>query len=305
MATRKLTYGRTTWIDIIDPTADDVAVLGRAFPYIHPLNLEDLLSPLERPKLDEDDNYIFIVLHFPQWDARQRLTRPKEVDLILARGNIISLHDGTLKPLIDLFKMCQENALVREELLGGGASHTFYVLIDKLVDYILPIMRKVDMNIRKLEETIFTANPRAVIIKITEVRRDIIALRRIIRQQVPILEALEKTEHPILHEDLEEYFGDIVDHIYRARDIIDENAEIVASLAETADTLASHRINEVMQILTVISVIMLPLTLISSIYGMNIDLPFDAHPNAFIIVSGLMLMMAVLMLYYFRKRNWL
>ena len=305
MATHKLNYGRTTWIDITDPTADDIAVLERAFPYIHPLNLEDLLSPLERPKLDEDDNYMFVVLHFPQWDARQRLTRPKEVDLVLARGHIISLHDGTLKPLIDLFKMCQENALVREELLGGGASHTFYVLIDKLVDYILPIMRKVDMNIRQLEETIFTANPRAVIIKITEVRRDIIALRRIIRQQVPVLEALEKTEHPILHEDLEEYFGDIVDHIYRARDIIDENAEIVASLAETADTLASHRINEVMQILTVISVIMLPLTLISSIYGMNIDLPFDTHPNAFIIVSGLMLLMAILMLYYFRKRNWL
>ncbi len=305
MSTRKLTYGRTTWIDIIDPTADDIAVLERAFPYIHPLNFEDLLSPLERPKLDEDDNYIFVVLHFPQWDAKQRLTRPKEVDLILGRGNIISLHDGTLKPLIDLFKMCQENALVREELLGGGASHTFYVIIDKLVDYILPIMRKVDMNIRKLEETIFTADPRTVIMKITEARRDIIALRRIIRQQVPVLEALEKTEHPILHEDLEEYFGDIVDHIYRARDIIDENAEIIASLAETADTLASHRINEVMQILTVISVIMLPLTLISSVYGMNIDLPFDTHPNAFIIVSGLMLMMALLMLYYFRKRNWL
>jgi magnesium transporter len=116
---------------------------------------------------------------------------------------------------------------------------------------------------------------------------------------------LEKTEHPILHEDLEEYFGDILDHLYKARDIVDENAEIISSLAETADTLASHRINEVIRILTVISVVMLPLTLVSSIYGMNIGLPLDSHPNAFIIISGSMLTLAVAMLLYFRRRNWL
>jgi magnesium transporter len=244
-------------------------------------------------------------MHFPLWDASQRLTRAREVDIIVGRGYVITLHDGTLKPLVSLWESCASNEEALKNLLGRGMSHAFYVIIDRLVDYILPILRKVDANIRSIEEDIFIADTRRVIQDIALVRRDIISLRRIIRQQIPVLELLEKTEHPILHEDLEEYFGDIVDHIYKARDIIDEDTEIIVSLAETADILASHRINEVMRILTVFSVIMLPLTLISSVYGMNINLPFDTHPYAFIIISGAMVAMAVGMLIYFRKRNWL
>ena len=104
---------------------------------------------------------------------------------------------------------------------------------------------------------------------------------------------------------MEEYFGDIADHLFKLRDIADENFEIINSFADTADTLSSYRINEVMRILTVISVIMLPLTLISSIYGMNIDLPFADDPHAFIITAGIMLIIVILMLLYFRKRQWL
>jgi len=305
MAIQKLSYGRVTWTDIVRPTPTDVEDLAREYPYIHPLNLEDLLSPIERPKIDEDEHYLFVVMHFPLWDASQRLTRAREVDIIVGRGYVITLHDGTLKPLVSLWESCASNEEALKNLLGRGMSHAFYVIIDRLVDYILPILRKVDANIRSIEEDIFIADTRRVIQDIALVRRDIISLRRIIRQQIPVLELLEKTEHPILHEDLEEYFGDIVDHIYKARDIIDEDTEIIVSLAETADILASHRINEVMRILTVFSVIMLPLTLISSVYGMNINLPFDTHPYAFIIISGAMVAMAVGMLIYFRKRNWL
>lgn len=305
MTIHQITYGRVTWTDVVHPTPADVDALKQAYSYIHPLNLEDLLSPIERPKLDEDEDYLFVVLHFPFWDALKRLTRPREVDIFLGRGFVITIHDGSLKPLSALYESCEVDEAARARILGQGSSHTFYVIIDHLVDYILPILRKVDLNIRQLEENIFTSDTRRVIQEISLVRRDIIALRRIIRQQVPVVARLEKTEHPILHEDLEEYFGDIVDHLNKARDIIDENAEIIATLADTVDTLASYRINEVMRILTVISVIMLPLTLVSSIYGMNIRLPFDNHPAAFIIVCGLMLAMAVAMLLYFRKRNWL
>jgi magnesium transporter len=305
MTTRTISFGRTTWLDITCPVPADIDALEKAYPYIHPLNLEDLLSPIERPKLDLDENYLFVVLHFPLWDAEERLTRAREVDLILGRGYVATIHDGSLKPLVNLFNSCHSQEAKREDVLGGPPGHTFYVIIDHLVDYLLPMLRKVDANIRDLEESIFTTDSRRVIRDIAVHRRDIIAQRRIVRQQVPILEQLETTDHPILHEDLEEYFGDIVDHVYKARDIIDENAEIIVGLAETADTLASHRINEVMRILTVISVIMLPLTLISSIYGMNIDLPFMQDPNAFIIISVLMFSITIFMLLYFRQHNWL
>jgi magnesium transporter len=300
-----ITSQRVTWVDIVNATPGDVDRLSKMFRDIHPLNLEDLLSLSERPKIDEADEYLFLVMHFPRWDPRQRLTRPSELDILVGRGYVITVHDGMLKPLVNLFKACQESEVVRHKYLMKGANHLFYVIIDQLVDYLLPILSRVDANIREIEENIFTDDARRVIQDITLVRRDIIALRRIIRQQVPIIERLERLDHPILTEEQEEYFGDIADHIHRARDIIDEDAEIISSLAETADILATHRINEVIRILTVISVIMLPLTLVSSVYGMNVKLPFDTHPNAFIIVVGTMLAIAVVMLLIFRRRNWL
>lgn len=309
MAIQKLTHGRVTWINIVHPTPDDVEELRQFYPYIHPLNLEDVQSLIERPKIDEDEDYLFVVMHFPFYDAKQALTRPREVDFFVGRGYVVTIHDGSLKPLSNLWTRCEIDETQRERIMGRGANHTLYVIVDQLVDYVLPILRKVDGNIRHLEEEIFTSNSREAIRNISLVRRDIIALRRIIRQQVPIVEQLERVDHPIINEDLEEYFGDIADHLYKARDIIDEDFEIITTLADTADTLASHRINDVMRILTVISVIMLPLTFVTSFYGMNIPLPgteeFTTNTNAFWVLSGVMIVLALGLLVYFRRRGWL
>lgn len=305
MTIQTLTYGRVTWVNIVHPTPADVDELRKLYPYIHPLNLEDVQSHMERPKIDEDEEYLFLVMHFPQWDAQKVLSRPREVDFFVGRGYVVTVHENDLKPLVSLWNQCQRDEEECEKILGRGSNHVLYVIIDQLVDYITPILRKVDGNIRRIEEDIFTADTRKVIRDISVVRRDVIALRRIIRQQVPVVELLERIDHPIIHDDLEEYFGDIADHLYKARDIIDENYEIITSLADTVDTLASHRINEVMRILTVISVIMLPLTLISSIYGMNVALPFGEHPNGFLIISLMMIFLAVALLWYFRRRGWL
>ncbi|RMG85028.1 MAG: magnesium and cobalt transport protein CorA [Chloroflexi bacterium] len=305
MTLYQLTHGRVTWTNIINPNAKDIAALREQYPYIHPLHLEDVQSRIERPKIDTDDDYLFVVMHFPKWDPVARITRAAEVDFFVGRGYVVTLHDGQLKPLNKLFEVAEEDEQMRQRLLGKGANHTFYVIIDTLVDYIFPILRRVDANIQAIEEQIFTERSQRIIQEISIVRRDVLALRRIVRQQLPVIEEIETGEHAIIHEDLEEYFGDIADHLRKARDILDENYEVIAGLAETADTLLNHRINDVMRILTVISFIMLPLTLISSIYGMNIELPLDDHPMAFFIISLFMLIIAVAMLLYFRRRGWL
>jgi len=309
MAIQKLTYGRVTWVNIVHPTREDVDELRQLYPYIHPLNLEDVQSHMERPKIDEDQDYLFVVMHFPLYDHEQALTRSREVDFFVGRGYVVTIHDNSLKPMQIMWGACSSDETQREKVMGRGANHAFYVIIDQLVDYILPILRKIDGNLRRIEEVIFMGDTRTVIRDIALVRRDVIALRRIIRQQVPIVEQLERVEHPIIHEDLEEYFGDIADHLYKARDIIDEDYEIISSLSDTVDTLASHRINEVMRILTVISVIMLPLTLLTSFYGMNIPLPgqddFRLNNEPFWVLLVLMLLLALGLLVYFRRRGWL
>lgn len=305
MAVFELQCSRFVWTNIVQPNASDVQRLGEKYPQIHPLNLEDLLSQIERPKVDEEDDYLFVVLQFPVWDAAHRLSRASEVEFIVGRNYLVTVHDGSLKPLVRTYARCELYTEERHKLVGKGANDAFYGLLDQLVDYIFPMLRKVDINIHRIEDSLFEGNPRSIIRDIALLRRDIIALRRIVRHLVPVVEQLSNTEHPVIREDLEDYFGDTIDHLHTARDIIDEDYEVIVGLAETADTLVSHRINEVIRVLTVISVIMLPLTLVSGIYGMNINLPLSEHPDAFIVVLALMVTIAVTMLLYFRKRKWL
>ncbi|MBN2469518.1 MAG: magnesium transporter CorA family protein [Anaerolineae bacterium] len=305
MTTQTLTYGKVTWTDIGKATENDIRLLRANHPDFHPLDLEDLLSRIERPKLDEYDNYLFVVMQFPVWDPKSRVSRATEVDIFIGEGFLVTVHDGALKPLANLFLQCQEDETLRHRYMGKGSSRLFYAVIDSLVDYILPILYKVDANIRAIEEDLFTEDLQKVIENITFVRRDIIALRRIIRPQIGIVANLEKVDRTFIHEELDVYFGDILDHIQKASDLLSDHAEVIEVLAESADTLASHRINEVMRILTVISVIMLPLTLISGIYGMNVALPIQNSPYAFTLIIAGMFVLILAMLVFFRRKKWL
>jgi len=305
MSIQQMSGKRITWINIVHPTPQDVEALHRIYPYIHPLNLEDILSTNERPKLDTQDDYVFVVMHFPVWNPKLRLSRQSEIEFLIGRGYVVTIHEGNLKPLEELYDKCLIDKTATNRFLDGGASHAFYSILDMLVDYILPILNRLDISIRQIEETVFTSDARQVIRDIALLRRDIISLRRIIRQQIPIIENLERLTHPVMQEDMEDYFSDILDHIYRARDMIDEDYEIIGGLSETADTLVSHRINEVIRVLTIFSVIMLPLTLVSSIYGMNIALPFAEHPDAFLLILVSLVFIVVVMVLYFRYRKWL
>lgn len=298
-------HGRVTWINIERAAQEDIHYLRENYPHFHPLDLEDLQSRIERPKIDEYDDYLFVVMQFPLWDAVQRVSRASEVDMFVGSGYLITVSDGALKPLRTLFEQCETNASVREQYMGRGASKTFYAVIDRLVDYILPILYKVDANIRNLEEEIFSEKSRQVMQDLSFIRRDIIALRRIIRPQIAIVENLEKVDRPFIREDLDVYFGDILDHLIKSWEIVEDHLEVINGLGDTANALVSYRLNEVMQILTVISVIMLPLTLISGIYGMNVPLPVQNQEEAFILVLVLMFGIAFSMLAYFRHRGWL
>jgi len=189
--------------------------------------------------------------------------------------------------------------------MGRGASRIFYTVIDRLVDYILPILYKVDANIRLLEEEIFLEDSRRLMQDLSFARRDIIALRRIIRPQIAIIENLENVDRPFIRDDLDVYFGDTLDHLVKAYEIVEEHLEVIDGLADTARTLVNYRLNEVMQILTVITVILMPLELIAGIYGMNIVLPLMNETSAFLVVTALMFTIALGMLVYFRHRGWL
>lgn len=306
MSFETLQHNRLIWTNIVEPTLSDISRLGHEHPNFHPLNLEDCLSRIERPKLDEYEDSLFIVMHFPVWDSERRVSRPSEVDFFVGQGYVVTVHDGELQPLVNLFEQCKNSEEAHDRLLvnQGQFLHT---TVDRLVDYIFPILYKVDANIRTIEETMFDEDMRRTIQDISFTRRDIVALRRIIHPQLPIVFNLEQVERPFIRSDLdlEVYFGDILDHLQKARDIMDDNAELIANLADTVDAIAAHRVNEVIRILTVTSLVLLPLEIVVGFMGMNVLLPLQDNPYASPIIIALMVGVVVGLLAYFRHKHWL
>jgi magnesium transporter len=299
-----INYNGVTWVDVVHPTETEIEWLQRNYGF-HPLHLDDTLSKIQRPKIDDADDYTFIVMHFPVYSKLVRVTTASEVDIFVGPSYVITVHMGNLKPLVRLFKQCAEEPEVRARVMGRSVGYLLYNVVDKLVDYCFPILNKIDQNIEQIEDEIFEARVRHIVQEISIIRRDIISFRRIVKPLIPVLGSLERKTRPFLHEDMEEYFGDISDHLSKIWDTLEDYKEVIEGLSDTLNSLTSNRTNEIIRVLTIISVIILPLTLISGIYGMNITLPLEKYPLAFEIVIASMVGVIIAMLAFFRWRKWI
>jgi magnesium transporter len=304
MSLETLTFHHVTWVNIENATPQDIDVLRRKFRF-HPLDLDDVLSKIERPKVDEYEDYLFIVMHFPVFDYERRISSPSEIDFFIGANFLVMVHDGRLKPLQALFASCKEDETFAQRHMGKGAGRLLYSILDRLVDYMFPILNKVSGHVREIEEDMFTEDMRGIVTRISLVRRDVIALRRILKPQMAIIANLENRERPFIQEELDVYFGDISDGFGKAMDIVEDYSDVIRGLSDTSNALTTYRINEVMRILAVISVVMLPLTLVSGIYGMNVPLPLAGSAWSFVFIVVLMLGIAGGMLAYFHRRGWL
>jgi magnesium transporter len=304
MAIRRIEYKGMTWLDIPQPTVLDIDYLRQNFPF-HPLDIEDLLGNLQRPKLDEYGDYLFLVLHMPVFDKERAVTAASEVNLFVGPDYLVSLHKGELWPLNKLFDSVQASERLLAENLSNGPGYLLYRLIDKLVDNCFPIVYKIERNVAEVEAKIFESKTRQTVFDLSVIRRDIIAFRRIIKPQIPVISRLEYLKSRILSDELDVYFSDISDHLGKIWDSLEDLKTITESLNDTHTSLTSYQTSEVMKVLTLISVIMLPLTLVSGIYGMNIKLPFAEHPWAFTGVVGLMVGVGGGMILTFKLKRWI
>ncbi|MFC1980437.1 magnesium/cobalt transporter CorA [Chloroflexota bacterium] len=299
-----LTCGELTWIDIERPTELETEYLAQHYPF-HPLDLDDCLSRIQRPKIDVYKDYLFLVFHFPVYNKDSRATTVSQVSAFIAENYLITLHKGELKPLVKLFKECQVDEESRKENFSQGSGYLLYRIIDRLVDYCLPILNKIGANIEQTEDNIFSSSgmPRAIE-DISILRRDVISFRRIIWPMRAVVGSLEPKIRSFTKMDMSVYFGDMTDHVDKIWDALDEYKEIIEGLNGTYDSLATNRTNEVMRMLTVIATILLPITVVASIYGMNITtLPFLTSKYSLIFVLCVMLVVIVGMLVFFRRKH--
>jgi magnesium transporter len=300
----RLSHEGIQWIHIEEPSALERAWLAEHYDF-HPLDLEDVMSRNQRPKIDEYPEYLFIVLHFPIFDKQVGRLNAGELDLFVGPNYIITLPNQPLKPVEYLFERCRTSEETREQYFSKGTGYLLYQIVDQSFDYCFPMLRKIGNKLEQIEEEIFSGHSEDAVRDISNVKQEIINFRKTIRPQRTVLRDLERTKQRYMREDLEVYFDDIVDASERIWDMLENYKEVVEALEDTNESVISHRVNDVLRVLTAFSVVVLPLTLVASIFGMNTGVPGEQSLTAFWTVLAVMIVVLVGMLALFRKRGWL
>ncbi|HEV8698469.1 MAG TPA: magnesium transporter CorA family protein [Candidatus Limnocylindrales bacterium] len=292
------------WIHIESPRSADRDWLEEHFDF-HQLDYEDVFSRNQRPKLDQYDDYVFIVLHFPLFDKDSGRILTAELDLFLGADFLITLPNIPLPPLSAMFERYREKDDLREEVFSKGSGYLLYKIVDTGVDASFPMLRKTLLKLERLEDDIFEGRSSEIVRDISDTKQEIINFRKIVRPQRAVLRDLERTKQRYLQEELEIYFDDISDAAERIWDTLENYKEVIEGLESTNESVLSHRLNESFRILTAASVVLLPLTLIASIFGMNVAFPGEGEPITFYLILALMAVMLAALVILFRRRGWL
>ena len=293
-----------TWVHVSAPDQDAATELAERFGW-HPLDVEDILSKRQRPKVDDYPDYLFAVLHFPWYDSSVQRLNAAELDIVLGPDYLVTMPNVPLLPVDRLFNRCAEDEEFRSELFAKGSGRLLYEVLDDLFDYCFPILDKIAHKLDKIEDDIHEVRSEELVRDISNVKQEIISYRKIMKPQRPTLRVLERKVERFLPEDLELYFDDIVDASERIWDVLDNNKEVVEALEDTNESVIAHRHNDVLRVLTVFSVILLPLTLIASVFGMNVVYPGEGTHAAFWVIIALMVLTIFAMLGFFRWKRWL
>lgn len=292
------------WINIEQPRPSHRAWLEERFDF-HPLDYEDVFSRNQRPKIDEYDDYLFIVLYFPRFDKQVGRLNAAELDLFIGPDFVVTLPNQPLQPVEYLFERCRTNDELRESWFSKGTGYLLYKIVDACVDASFPMLAKMGNKLERVEDEIFAGNSAEVVRDISNVKQEIINFRKVVRPQRAVFGDLERTKQRYLAEDLDVYFDDINDASERVWQMLETYKETVEALEATNESVLSHQLNDVLRVLTVLTVVFLPLTLIASIFGMNVKVPGEGQIEPFWIVVGLLVIVGVLMIGFFRKRHWL
>src|SRR5437588_3667923 len=302
----ELSAAGLTWIHLDAPTKNVAEELAERCGW-HPLDVEDVLSKRQRPKIDDyvDEGYLFAVLHFPVCDPAIQRLNAAELDIFVGPDYLVTLPTVELLPLTRLFQRCEEDEVVRDRLFSMGSGRVLYEVLDDLFDYCFPILDKIGHKLDSLEDDVFEGRSEEVVRDLSNVKQEIISYRKIIKPERSTLRLLERHVERFLPEELDLYFDDIVDAAERIWDILDNYKEVVEALEDTNESVISHRQNDVLRVLTVFSVVLLPLTLVTGFFGMNVRFPgFDTVWAFWLIFAG-MVVTLIGLLAFFRLKRWL
>ncbi len=300
----EVVQGDVRWVNVERMGPRERAWLEERYDF-HPLDYEDVVSRNQRAKIDEYDDYLFAILFFPRFDKALGRLNAAELDLFVGPDYLVTIPNEEIKSVEFLFERCRADDDLRARLFAQGSGYLLYKVVDDCVDASFPMLRKIGNKLERLEAAIFEGRSDEVVRDISNVKQEIINFRTIVRPQRAVFSDLERTKHRFLAGDLDIYFDDINDASERIWQLLEGYKETAEALENTNESVLAHRLNDVLRILTVLTVIFLPPTLIAGIWGMNSHVPGEGTDLGFWLVVGSIVVLLLSMLAYFKRRRWL
>ncbi len=300
-------YQSLKWLNITNPSEDDYKFLLEEYEF-HPLDIEDCRATNQRPKIDEYDDYYFLILHFPYFEKNSKNCRIREVKIFWGKDYIISI--GKSHWVVDkLFDEMKEDLDEKDEDTLEALSCSdllLYNILDRLMLETYQLVLRIGSEVDLINYDIFNKKARNIIELISVTRRNIIMLNTTFKPQLRVLHMFEsggiKGFVNSEEVDMEDYWGDILDQYQKMFDLVEDYGELIEGLSTTFDSLQTNKTNEIMKVLTIFSTVMLPLTVITGLFGMNVDFPFITNTTAFWAIVGVMVLIIAVMVFFFNFR---
>ena len=290
------------WVDLMDPSPEEGRILTDVF-HFHDLAVEDALAETPLPKVESYGSFLYLVLHRIDFRAPEHCFRTHDVDFFLGPNYLVTVHGSDSRSFEQVRAICERNAMA----LGEGAAALMHRLIDLMVDNYRPEIDELSDRLDDIEEDVFEPSSPHLAKRILDFKRDVSSLRRVVQPQRDVVARLARREFPFIDEQVSFRCRDVNDHLIR---LVDESmffADRVTSLLDAHLSQVSNHLNQVMKVLTVIATIFMPLTFVTGLYGMNVDLPHFGIGGAtmFWVLMGVMLTIVGVMLLFFRRRGWI
>jgi magnesium transporter len=289
-------------VDLDQPTPDEARVMTDVF-HVHELAVEDALAALHHPKVESYGDYLYLILHGIDFRAKEHEFRTQDVDFFVGDRFLVTVHPGVSRSIGRIGEVCTRNAL----LLGEGPAFLMHRIVDAMVDNYRPEVDELQERLDQLEKEVFERSTPTLARRIIDLKRDVSSLRRVVQPQRDVVGRLARREFPIITEALAYRFRDVYDHLVRLTDESMFFGDRITSLLDAHLSTVSNQLNQVMKILTVIATIFMPLTFITGLYGMNVDLPhFGMGEHSFFwTLLFFMTSISLGMLAFFRVRRWI
>jgi magnesium transporter len=295
--------GVLVWADLTNPTHEEGLQILKDVFHFHELAVEDALSDLEFPKVESYGDYLYVILHRIDFEAPEHCFKTHDVDFFLGSNYLVTIHTGDSRSIEQIANVCQRNALA----LGEGVAALMHRIVDSMVDNYRPEIDELSERLDTLEEHVFDASGANLAKDILDFKRDVASLRRVVQPQRDVVGRLGRREFDLIDEQIAYRFRDVHDHLVRLADESMFFQDRITSLLDANLAIVSNQLNTIMKILTVISTVFMPLTFITGLYGMNVDLPHFGFGGVtmFWVLLGVMISVVGAMLLHFHRRGWL